>query len=328
MLDYSFLDKALHHIVLGSENIKKIFFEVEKKLFYKENNFEKFEKHIFISGLPRSGTTILLEFLHNTRNFASLTYEDVPFIMSPNLSSFFFKKKRLVKKKRPHNDRILHDINSPEAFDDVFFLTMKNNLKNDYIKLVSLVLKKYKKKKYLSKNNNNYKRINLINSQFINAKILLPYRDPLQHAYSLLNQHINFCTIQKKNKFVLDYMNYLNHKEFGLNYKPWNKPEKFIDYFDVNHWLEQWCLFYNNLLENSSKFKNVILINYDDFCKNIDLPKKLLNIINEPETNYTSNFEASEKKIIKSYDEKYLENCLELNKKLNLHPYNLENIKI
>ena len=53
----------------------------------------------------------------------------------------------------------------------------------------------------------------------------------------------------------------------------------------------------------------------------------LLQVVSEAH-NYTSNFEASEKKIIKSYDEKYLENCLELNKKLNLHPYNLANIKI
>ena len=112
---------------------------------------------------------------------------------------------------------------------------------------VSLVLKKYKKNKYLSKNNNNYKRIHLINSVFPYSIILIPYRDPLQQAYSLLNQHRHFCDLQKKEKFILDYMNYLGHREFGLNYQSWNLPLDYSDAFSINYWLEQWYLFYNNI---------------------------------------------------------------------------------
>ena len=53
---------------------------------------------------------------------------------------------------------------------------------------INLILHKNKKNLYISKNNNNYKRIELINSAFPNSKIIIPFRNPIQHAYSLLNQ--------------------------------------------------------------------------------------------------------------------------------------------
>ena len=45
-------------------------------------------------------------------------------------------------------------------------------------------------------------------------------REPISHSISLLNQHLNFLEIQKKDPFVLEYMNSLGHFEFGLNTKP------------------------------------------------------------------------------------------------------------
>ena len=53
---------------------------------------------------------------------------------------------------------------------------------------------------------------------------------------------------QKKDKFILDYMNFLGHNEFGLNYKSWNLSEKYENPFTLNHWLEQWCFFYKNII--------------------------------------------------------------------------------
>ena len=97
---------------------------------------------------------------------------------------------------------------------------------------------------YLSKNNLNYKRINLINSILPKSIFLIPIREPLQHAFSLLNQHLRFNELQKKDKFILRYMNYLGHNEFGLNHKSWHQPINFHDQNKINYWLEQWFLFY------------------------------------------------------------------------------------
>ena len=56
---------------------------------------------------------------------------------------------------------------------------------------IQLILNSENKIRYLSKNNLNYKRIDLINSILPNSIFLIPIREPLQHSYSLLNQHLN-----------------------------------------------------------------------------------------------------------------------------------------
>ena len=47
---------------------------------------------MFITGLPRAGTTSLLNFLFSLDEYGSLTYNNMPFILSPNFSKLFHKK--------------------------------------------------------------------------------------------------------------------------------------------------------------------------------------------------------------------------------------------
>ena len=59
MHNYNFIQKILHNFYLGNKFIKKCSFEIEKILFLKKNFKIDLEKHIFITSLPRSGTTAL-----------------------------------------------------------------------------------------------------------------------------------------------------------------------------------------------------------------------------------------------------------------------------
>ena len=68
----------------------------------------------------------------------------------------------------------------------------------------------------------NYKRIDLIKTILPNSNFLIPFREPLQHAYSLLNQHIKFIKIQNQEDFIRRYLNYLVHNKFGKKHKAWN----------------------------------------------------------------------------------------------------------
>ena len=318
MQNYSFLQKQLHKLVLGNQFIKKSLFDIEKLLFYKKKTNIRNQQHVFITGLPRSGTTILLEFLYQSKEFASLTYSDMPFVLSPNLFGKISKKQNIPSKERMHQDGIQFDLNSPEAFDDVLFQTFTNEeLKENLNIFVSLVLGKYAKNRYLSKNNNNYKRIELINSVFPNATIIIPYRDPLQHAYSLLKQHKHFFELQKKDKFILKYMNFLGHHEFGLNHKSWYSPKKFEDPFSLNYWLEQWMLFYQNIITNVSTNPSVILISYDELCVNHKIIDKLTLTLNLNEYNNDNFFKLSPKKITESCEKNLLYKCNELKTKLH-----------
>jgi len=209
MFNYNFIQKIFHEIVFSSKLINRFLFELEKLIYLKRNDFDK-NKHIFITGLPRSGTTILLNSFYNSGEFASLKYSNMPFILSPNFSKLF-SGKNIEKKERLHADNIMIDLNSPEAFDEVFFSSISDeskNIKSNLFNFINLILISQNKKKYLSKNNLNFKRINLIKSVLPNSIFLIPVREPLQHANSLQKQHLHFSNLQNKNIFIRKYMDY------------------------------------------------------------------------------------------------------------------------
>ena len=262
MQNYSGIQKFLHDLVLSKKFINKSLFELEKIIYLKDKDIKN-QSHIFITGLPRSGTTSLLNFIYSSDHYASLTYKNMPFILSPNFSKLF-NKKNILKKKRLHGDGISYDINSPEALDEIFFNNEEEFIKNELVNYIQLILLSESKDKYLSKNNLNFKRIDLINSILPNSIFLIPIREPLQHTYSLLNQHLNFSQLQQGNDFIRRYMNYLGHNEFGLNHKPWNNPINFKDLNDINYWLEQWCLFYQDILKNYQSYDNCFFIIYEE----------------------------------------------------------------
>ncbi|MDB9821047.1 sulfotransferase [Candidatus Pelagibacter sp.] len=315
MQNYSFIQKFFHDLVLGKKFINKSLFEIEKIIYLKNKDLTN-QSHIFISGLPRSGTTSLLNFIYLSNQFASLKYKNMPFILSPNFSKLF-NKKNILKKERLHADGITYDMNSPEAFDEVFFSNDEEFIKNELLNYIKLILDSENKIRYLSKNNLNYKRMDLINSILPNSFFLIPIREPLQHSYSLLNQHLHFSKLQKKDDFIRRYMNCLGHNEFGLNHKSWNKPVNFYDLNKIDYWLEQWSFFYENIYKNNQSFKNCFFVIYEELS-NPNYIKMLMEKINldKVENLDLGNFINSNKKEIDiNFDNNTYENALNIYKK-------------
>ena len=147
MQNYSFLQIYLHHFILKNKNLKKSLFYLENFIFKNKKEI-KDNKHIFILGMPRSGTTALLNFFYESNEFASLTYNDMPFAMAPNFGSFFPKKK-IKKIERKHGDGIEIDNYSPEALDEIFFLSFDEDeligiekISKDIIDSISILVEK------------------------------------------------------------------------------------------------------------------------------------------------------------------------------------------
>ena len=105
-----------------------------------------------------------------------------------------------------------------EDFSDTDY---KNHAK--FKKYVDVICYRYNKKRYLSKNNQNIKRLELLKELYPDSVIFIPFRDPLQHINSLLSQHIKFIEDSHKDKFVANYMGWIGHTEFGENYIPLNE---------------------------------------------------------------------------------------------------------
>ena len=177
MNNYSALQRFLHRTVLSSQLIREIMFDVEQSIFLKkDDNFD--DNHVFVAGLARSGTTILLNAIYQSNQFASLTYDDMPFILAPNLWGKINRKSTHGEaKERAHGDGVRVSTNSPEAFEEVFWKTFSDNSiirEEFFIKFISLILKKNNKTRYLSKNNQNIRRLDLISEIFPRSIILIP----------------------------------------------------------------------------------------------------------------------------------------------------------
>ena len=286
---YSAASRLLHKIALQSKFIAEASFDLESMLIKKKDTALP-DNHVFISGLARSGTTILLQYLYETGLFSSLTYLDMPFVLMPNIwKRISYKNPSTVYSERAHRDGIMIGFDSPEAFEEVFWRVFcsESYIGIDRLKLHDpdeSMLKKFRDyigsillsnnsqdQRYLSKNNNNVLRFKGLNHILPNSQIIIPFRDPLQQAVSLLDQHLHFSKIQEEDKFSLDYMNWLGHFEFGLNQKPFflNDEKTFKEMAnyaktDINFWLLSWKNYYQYV--NSQAINNSIFFSYERFC--------------------------------------------------------------
>ena len=302
MANYSFIEKFLHQLALDNSFIKKSLYDLEKIIYLKkiDLNNVSLDKHIFISGLPRSGTTGILNMFYSTNEFASLTYENMPFVLAPNLSKILKNKNKiLVKRQRAHNDGVFFNFHSPEAFDEVFFSFCKKNIKEELKIYISLILYSKSKKRYLSKNNYNYLNLELLKNVFPNSFFIIPFRNPLDQANSLLKLHKHFLVLHKNDSFVKKYMSYLGHYEFGEIHKPWNTPINFFDTLNINYWLEQWYLFYENIEKKFNENGNFILFPYDSlndekFLKIISIKTEIKNNLKFSYINSKNNYSLNQ----------------------------------
>jgi len=293
--DYSEWSILLHRIIFNNFNISKGLFGFEKWMFKKKIKSLN-GRFLIVTGLARAGTTALTTLLYNTGKFHSLSYANMPLLLSPNLWRFFYRPKGDVLRERSHGDRVMFGHNTVEALEE-FFWTVQ--LKNKYVasdtlsrhEITNEIYQQYliyqslinqsdsNDTLYLAKNNNfilRYDSIRKLNPDFV---IVILFRDPLEHAYSLLNQHERYCKFQREDEFVKEYMGWLGHYEFGLNNKHFDFSEgeslKQYDEHSINYWLQIWIDYYAHILTIPSD-RNLILINYKDF---LNEPKEILSII-------------------------------------------------
>jgi hypothetical protein len=281
---YSELSQLLHRMALDNFYIANKLFKQETKKI-KRRNLERRQDFVIISGLARAGTTSLMNDISKIDDFVSLSYANMPFLLCPNIWAKLYKPKNKELKERSHKDGIMIGLNSNEALEEYFFKVKANDsyIKdthlseyeispedyNDYLDYHSII-KLDNRKIYLAKNNNfilRYKSVRALNDDFI---MVILYRDPITHAASLMEKHRDYQKLQKEDPFVLEYMNWLGHHEFGENQKPFlfrNSEEyKQYDKTTLDYWLTIWINYYRYV--STISHPNTLLINYDSYCKN------------------------------------------------------------
>lgn len=285
---YSLLERGLHRVALGNDMVARSSFDAEQAyLLRRYGALPKPEHPVFVAGLARAGTTLLMRLLYETGCFGSLTYRDMPFLMAPNLWSMLSRyfAKTAVTEERAHGDGLMVDFDSPEALEEVFWRVM---CAGDYIgeaclkpmqadadvvasfrQYIAAVMLRYPGKRYLSKNNNNILRLGSLRRAFPDAAILVPFRNPLAQARSLMQQDAHFRTMHAQDAFAQRYMTWLAHYEFGAGHRPfvWG-AETGYDRETLDYWLTQWVGAYDYLLSVSTEpGLYLVFVGYEDLCQ-------------------------------------------------------------
>ncbi len=282
---YNRISRWLHWMALEIGMVRRASLELEKILFLKKATRDPriIDQPVYVMGLARSGTTVVLEILESTGAFHSPTYRDMPFVLCPNLWKGLTKHSRLNAHtaNRAHGDGILVGFDSPESFEEVFWRTAceaqagkalayatpsKNDLDDfaAYRRLCVLSALSQSSKledtaqqlRYLSKNNNNVLRLHELSS-LSGAHLVLIIRDPLATAWSLYKMHKRFTQLQSDDAFVRAYMRWLGHLEFGLGHKPLINGVLHLNGLNpeqTDYWLAYWLGIYQNIWNVYEKF--------------------------------------------------------------------------
>jgi len=278
-------ERILQRIALGSPAVLDMTLAIERRLHPARADEPVAGPPVFIAGLARAGTSILTRMLHETGAFASLTYRDLPFPLAPNAWARFGRGRHVAAQERGHRDGLTHDLDSPEAIEELFWLSQEGDryrLKDGLLPIhpasdtidsfrdyARLVRRRYARPRYLSKNNNNILRLPALVDAFPDAVLLHPFRDPVEQSASLLNQHLRACEMAADDPYRRDFMRWLGHHEFGADHRPfllWDS-EPGGNPTSIDYWLRRWLATYGFLLNQPEAVRRrQLFIDYDALC--------------------------------------------------------------
>jgi hypothetical protein len=213
----------------------------------------------------------------------------MPFVMAPNLWAWLSHRwqRRGLAQERVHGDGVLVDYDSPEAFEEVFWQTFDSHLERDpdcygaempsqallekfarYRGLVEAVVQRRtgeaRRRRYLSKNNNNLMRLEALCSE-PGATVLVLFREPIATARSLKRVHERLGA--ERDDFTRLYMDWLGHFEFGPGHRPFLFARAYmrdgLSASSPDYWLDYWTAVHRHILENAAPFQ---LVDYDLLC--------------------------------------------------------------
>jgi hypothetical protein len=300
MLEVSRLHDTLGGLVERAPGMFRALGRLETRCIVDELNDVGVDRPIYVCGLARAGTTILLESLAAHPDVASHQYRDFPFVHVPVWWNWFLDRagsKRADAVERAHKDGIFVTPQSPEAMEEVIWMSFfpaihdasacnvlgKDDTAPEFERFYRSHLRKVisvrRGSRYLAKGNYNVARLGFLHRMFPDACFVVALRDPAQHVASLLKQHRLFCEAESRNRKVLDYMRRSGHFEFGLDRRPINFGDDeavrriqtaWAEGDDVKGYAIVWATTYGfvlNLLEQDQALaRRVAIVHYGDLC--------------------------------------------------------------
>lgn len=251
---------------------------------------------VFITGLPRGGSTILLEIVASMPGMATHRYEDFPFLATPLLWNAIrgrMPRRPMEKRERAHLDSIQIDSASPEALEEPLWrrfwpdgevplgnaqklADFSDLYKSHIAKIVAL----RKGTRYAAKNNYSVARLSVLHQLFPDARFLIPIRKPEHHIASLIKQQALFDAALASFPVARRHLHRLGHLEFGpdrtaLSMGAPDEQKEILQLWRDGKELEGWARYWNrvhqSLLETLSNDETLaahcIAVRHDSLCQ-------------------------------------------------------------
>ncbi|MEE9409864.1 MAG: sulfotransferase [Candidatus Heimdallarchaeota archaeon] len=276
------------------------------------------DRPIYITGLTRAGTTIILEMFSKHFDTANHRYLHMVNPYIPNIIQKIANKTRIFVKKseRLHKDRIVVNRSSPEAVEEIFWQrffsgiidekvsnvytssTVNEEFEEFYEEHMKKLLCNQNSSRYLVKNNYNVSRMDYILKLFPTAKFLIVVRNPINHIASIIKQDQIFHEMEKKHKQLLNWTKIIGHREFGsakfcINVNNTEEIERIRELWkDEETCVKGWAIYWSSIYEavlgflqkNKELEKAILIVRYEDLCDNSN--ETLDNIINHLELSH------------------------------------------
>ncbi|MGH6896119.1 MAG: sulfotransferase [Geminicoccaceae bacterium] len=259
------------------------------------------DRPVYIAGVARSGSTILLEMLARHPEVATHQYRDFPLLFAPVYWDRAFGRKqanRTEPEERAHKDRIKVTPASPEAMEEVLWMAFFENIHDptrnqvldastsapafesfyrDHLKKMLMIRGG---RRYLAKGNYNTTRLGYLLKLFPDARFIVPVREPRWHVASLLKQHRLFSAAERADPRILRHMRRVGHFEFGLDRRVVNAGDDEeaarIDALwssgrDLEGYARLWSSLYGFVLDSIAAdpaiARATLVVRYEDVCQ-------------------------------------------------------------
>lgn len=194
------------------------------------------ERPVYVAGLARSGSTMLLEAFARHPTFTSHRYSDYPPVWTPYWWNHLRARLPLPKapaRERAHRDGIAVTPDSPEAFEEVLWMhffahahdpardqvlgatTSNPAFEAFYRAHVRKLLAVRGARRYVAKGNYNLARLGYLLHLFPDARFVVPWREPVAHVASLVKQDRLFHAASRERPEVARQLARNGHFEFG-----------------------------------------------------------------------------------------------------------------
>jgi hypothetical protein len=274
---------------------------LETRVLSDEIEATEIVRPIYISGIARAGSTILLETLARHRDLVSHRYRDYPPVFTPFWWNRFLERvpqREAPPAERTHRDGIAITPESPEAFEEVIWMAFFPDLHDPsasdvlgaqthcpafeafYRDHIRKLLRVRGGGRYLSKGNYNVTRLEYLLALFPDARFVIPVRDPVWHAASLMKQHALFCAGESRHPAALRHMRRVGHFEFGLDRRPihagdaaavagivsaWERGEELEGW--ARHWDHVYRFVADRLDANPELKAASLVVRFEDLCR-------------------------------------------------------------